>query len=160
MNTADPTLTSNQGAGIVGSGVGDGPGPEVMAASSLDDTKVYSSDGEHVGEISEIMIDVPRGRVAYAVLSTGGFLGIGDTLHAIPWGALVMDTDAKCFRLGLTADRIKNAPASTRTAGPAWRTRNGRPRSMSTTGEIRIGLVWAGRYELSVSWLDRRRPLQ
>jgi len=127
MNPADPTLTSNQGAGIVGSGVGDGPGPEVMAASSLDDTEVYSSDGEHVGEISEIMIDVPRGRVAYAVLSTGGFLGMGDTLHAIPWSALVMDTDAKCFRLGLTADRIKNAPGFNKDswpgmADPQWAT--------------------------------------
>ena len=81
-----------------------------MAASSLEDTKVYSSDGEHVGEISEIMLDVPHGRIAYAVLTTGGFLGIGDTLHAIPWNALVMDTDEKCFRLGLTAERIKAAP--------------------------------------------------
>ncbi|WER49197.1 PRC-barrel domain-containing protein [Cupriavidus sp. WKF15] len=115
----DPNLTSNQGAAIVGSGIGEGPGPEVMAASSLDDTKVYSSDDQHVGEIKEIMIDVPRGRVAYAVLTTGGFLGMGDTLHAIPWGALVMDTDAKCFRLGLTADRIKNAPGFNKNSWPS-----------------------------------------
>jgi hypothetical protein len=59
------------------------------------------------------------------VLATGGFLGIGDTLHAIPWGALVMDTDAKCFRLGLTADRIKSSPGFDKDqwpgmADPAW----------------------------------------
>ncbi len=119
MNPNDPTLTSNQGAAIVGSGVGEGPGPEVMAASSLDDTKVYASDGEHVGEIKEVMIDVQAGRVAYAVLTTGGFLGIGDTLHAIPWSALVMDTDAKCFRLGLTADRIKDAPGFNKDSWPS-----------------------------------------
>lgn len=119
MNPNDPTLNPGAGAAIVGSGVGDGPGPEVMAASSLDDTKVYASDGEHVGEIKEIMIDVQGGRVAYAVLTTGGFLGIGDTLHAIPWSALVMDTDAKCFRLGLTADRVKNAPGFNKDSWPS-----------------------------------------
>lgn len=116
---ANQALTSNQGANIVGSGVGEGPGPEVMAASSLENTNVYSSDGEHVGEIKEVMIDVPRGRVAYAVLTTGGFLGIGDTLHAIPWSALVMDTDAKCFRLGLTADRIKDSPGFNKDSWPS-----------------------------------------
>ncbi len=127
MERNDATLSSRGGAAIVGSGVGAGPGPEVMAASSLDDTKVYSSDNEHVGEIKEIMVDVQGGRVAYAVLTTGGFLGIGDTLHAIPWSALVMDTDAKCFRLGLTADRIKDAPGFNkdswpRMADPQWGT--------------------------------------
>jgi sporulation protein YlmC with PRC-barrel domain len=89
----DPNLTSNQGAAIVGGGVGEGPGPEIMAASTLDDTKVYSSDDQHVGEIKEIMIDVPRGRVAYAVLTTGGFLG-------------------------MTADRIKNAPGFNKDSWP------------------------------------------
>ncbi|PLQ00481.1 photosystem reaction center subunit H [Cupriavidus pauculus] len=119
--------SSSQGAAIVGSGIGDGPGPEVMAASSLDGTKVYSSDDEHVGEIKEIMIDVQSGRVAYAVLTTGGFLGIGDTLHAIPWGALVMDTDVECFRIGVTAQRIKDAPGFNKDnwplmADPQWAT--------------------------------------
>ncbi|MGO4305770.1 PRC-barrel domain-containing protein [Cupriavidus sp. RAF12] len=119
MNPNNPTLDPSQGATIVGSGLGEGPGPEVMAASSLDGTKVYASDNEHVGQISEIMIDVQSGRVAYAVLTTGGFLGIGDTLHAIPWSALVMDTDEKCFRLGLTAERIKNAPGFNKDSWPS-----------------------------------------
>lgn len=110
MHPNDPLAPPGGGAAIAGSGVGDGPGPEVMAASTLESTKVYSADDEHVGEIKEIMLDVPHGRIAYAVLTTGGFLGIGDTLHAIPWSALLMDTDAKCFRIGLTAERIKAAP--------------------------------------------------
>ncbi|SAK96041.1 PRC-barrel domain-containing protein [Caballeronia arationis] len=107
------------GAKIVGSGVGDGPGPEVMAASSLDDTKVITSDGENVGKISEIMVDIRRGRVAYAVLSSGGFLGMGDTLHAIPWSALTMDTDEKCFRVDILADRIKDDPGFDKDHWPA-----------------------------------------
>lgn len=76
------------GANMVGSGVGDGPGPDVMAASTLDSTTVITSDGEDVGKIKDIMLDVRSGRVAYAVLTSGGFLGIGgyppgDTLECI-----------------------------------------------------------------------------
>ncbi|REE17735.1 PRC-barrel domain protein [Paraburkholderia sp. BL27I4N3] len=63
--------TGSTGANIVGSGVGDGPGPDVMASATLDDTKVISSDGEHVGKVSDIMLDVRSGRIAYAVLAEG-----------------------------------------------------------------------------------------
>jgi sporulation protein YlmC with PRC-barrel domain len=107
------------GANIVGSGVGEGPGPDVMAASTLEDTKVITSDGEDVGKISEIMLDVRGGRITYAVLASGGFLGIGDTLHAIPWNALTLDTDAKCFRVDITAERIKIDPGFDKDHWPA-----------------------------------------
>lgn len=67
-----------QGARIVGKGSAsaDGPGPDVMAAATLDGNKVISSDGEDIGKIKDIMLDVGSGRIAYAVLSSGGFLGI------------------------------------------------------------------------------------
>jgi sporulation protein YlmC with PRC-barrel domain len=81
-----------------------------MAASTLDGTKVMSSDGEHVGKISDIMLDVRRGRVAYAVLAEGGFLGMDSTLRAIPWGALTLDTDEKCFFVDITAEQIRSEP--------------------------------------------------
>lgn len=113
MTTLDPKMqsqTGGTGANIVGGGIGDGPGPEVMAASTLDGTKVMSSDGEHVGKISDIMLDVRGGRIAYAVLAEGGFLGMGSKLHAIPWSALTLDTDEKCFFVDVTAERIKNEP--------------------------------------------------
>jgi sporulation protein YlmC with PRC-barrel domain len=98
------------GASIVGGGVGDGPGPDIMAAGTLEGNKVYSSDGEHVGKISDIMLDVRSGRIAYAVLSEGGFLGMGKNLHAIPWNALTLDTDEKCFLVDITAQRLKDDP--------------------------------------------------
>jgi sporulation protein YlmC with PRC-barrel domain len=81
-----------------------------MAASTLDGTKVMSSDGEHIGKISDIMLDVRSGRIAYAVLAEGGFLGMGSTLHAIPWSALTLDTDEKCFFVDITAKQIKSEP--------------------------------------------------
>ncbi|MEK6294353.1 MAG: PRC-barrel domain-containing protein [Paraburkholderia tropica] len=109
MTTLDPQ-SGRTGAQIVGGGAGDGPGPEVMDAATLDGNKVITSDGEHVGKISNIMLDVRGGRIAYAVLSEGGFLGMGNTLHAIPWSALTLDTAEKCFRVDITAQRIKDDP--------------------------------------------------
>jgi sporulation protein YlmC with PRC-barrel domain len=109
-STQSQSLAGEQGAGIVGIGVGDGPGPDIMAAATLDGNKVVTADGEHVGKISDIMLDVRSGRIAYAVLSEGGFLGMGTTLHAIPWGALTLNVDEKVFLVNLMAEEIKNAP--------------------------------------------------
>ncbi|MFT3960453.1 PRC-barrel domain-containing protein [Propionivibrio sp.] len=88
----------------------EGPGPEVMAASTLEGDEVVNGTGENLGKIKEIMIDVPSGQVAYAVLSSGGLLGIGDKLFAIPWAALTLDVERKCFILDVDAERLKMAP--------------------------------------------------
>jgi sporulation protein YlmC with PRC-barrel domain len=111
MSTLDPQdRPSSGGAQVIGSGAGDGPGPDVMAASTLKGTTVVSSDGGEVGTISDIMLDVRAGRVAYAVLSEGGFLGMGTNLHAIPWNALTLDIDAECFHVSIAAQQIKDDP--------------------------------------------------
>lgn len=101
-----------RGASIVG-GVDDssaGPGPFVMAADTLEGNKVVDPSGAEIGTIDHIMLDVIGGRVAYAVLAMGGFLGIGEKLHALPWSALTLDTRRKCFVLGIERDHLKAAP--------------------------------------------------
>ena len=117
------TLTSSTSgeATIVGKGAAtaDGPGPDVMAASTIDGNTVVSSDGDDVGSIKEIMLDVRAGRVAYAVLSSGGFLGMGNKLLAIPWSALTLDTDNKCFRLAATSDQVRNSPGFDKDSWPS-----------------------------------------
>ncbi len=102
---------SASGAEIVGGPKTDmqGPGPEVMAAKTLQSNDVYNRQDEKLGSIQDIMLDVQHGRVAYAVLSKGGVLGVGDKLHAIPWGALTLDTDRKCFILDVSAQRMEEA---------------------------------------------------
>lgn len=113
MRTQSTSTTGvSQGARIVGKGneTASGPGPDVMAASTLDGDKILSTDGEEVGKVKEIMLDVQGGRIAYVVMSCGGFLGIGDKLLAIPWNALTLDTTRKCFLVSLSSERIKNAP--------------------------------------------------
>jgi sporulation protein YlmC with PRC-barrel domain len=77
----------------------DGP----MAADTLEGDRVVNRQGEDLGDIHDIMIDVQRGCVAYAVMSRGGVPGIGDKLFAIPWHALTLDADRKCFVLDAQA---------------------------------------------------------
>ena len=82
----------------------------VMSAASLAGDSVRNDANEDIGKISELMIDVPTGRVAYAVLSFGGFLGMGDKLFAIPWSELTLDEDEKCFILNVDKQTLENAP--------------------------------------------------
>ena len=82
----------------------------VLSASTLAGDSVRNSAGEDLGKIDEIMIDIPTGRVAYAVLSFGGFLGMGDKLFAVPWSALKVDEDEKCFILNVDKPTIEAAP--------------------------------------------------
>ncbi|GLS05227.1 hypothetical protein GCM10007860_23770 [Chitiniphilus shinanonensis] len=107
LTTPEPrAVGATQGARVVGRTEnlqGDGPGPFLMLAESLRGDDVVNSQGEKLGDIKGIMLDVQRGRIAYAVLSVGGLLGLGDKLFAVPWGAFTLDADNE--RLILEADR-------------------------------------------------------
>src|ERR1051325_2479606 len=89
--TTSSTGSTSDRTKIVGGHPGDGPGPEVMDAKTLIGDDVVNGQGEDLGNIEAIMLDVTSGRIAYAVLSFGGFLGMGSKLFAIPWGALTLD---------------------------------------------------------------------
>lgn len=118
---------SPQGARITGNAhVNDhsGPGPEVMSASSLEAEKVVNAQGETLGEIEAIMLDVRGGRIAYAVLAVGGLLGIGEKFFAIPWRSLTLDTDNKQFILDVDKERLKNAPGFDKDHWPAMADRS------------------------------------
>lgn len=82
----------------------------VMGASTLKGDRVVNAAGEDIGKIDEIMIDTPTGRVAYAVLSFGGFLGMGNKLFAIPWNVLSLDEDKQVFRLNIDKGTLERAP--------------------------------------------------
>jgi sporulation protein YlmC with PRC-barrel domain len=82
----------------------------VMGASTLKGDKVVNAAGDDIGKVNEIMLDVATGRVAYAVLSFGGFLGMGDKLFAIPWERLALDEDQKVFRLNIDKATLERAP--------------------------------------------------
>jgi hypothetical protein len=87
-----------------------GPGPALMGADTLIGDSVVNGQDDALGDIKEIMIDMRSGQVAYAVLSFGGFLGIGEKLFAVPWQALHLDTVNKRFVLNVDKNRLQSAP--------------------------------------------------
>jgi uncharacterized protein YrrD len=99
-----------------------------MSASTLTGDKVVNSAGEDLGKIQDIMLDTPTGRVAYAVLSFGGFLGMGDKLFAIPWDKLSLDEANKQFVLNIDKTKLQQAPGFDKDnwpdmADPSWGSR-------------------------------------
>ncbi|MES2605449.1 MAG: PRC-barrel domain-containing protein [Pseudomonadota bacterium] len=84
--------------------------PKVLSASSLAKDKVKNLNGETLGDIEDLMIDLDTGRIAYSVLSFGGVMGMGNKLFAIPWQAMSVDTDKKEFLLDVKKETLQKAP--------------------------------------------------
>jgi sporulation protein YlmC with PRC-barrel domain len=101
------------------------PFRRVLGATSLTKDAVRNRNGDDLGSLKEVMIDIPAGRVAYAVLSFGGFLGIGNKLFAIPWEMLTVDEDRQCLLLDIDKKTLENAPGFDKDhwpdmSDPAW----------------------------------------
>jgi sporulation protein YlmC with PRC-barrel domain len=92
--------------------------PEVMASDTLAGDLVVNRDDAELGTIDDILIDVRRGTVAYAVLAPEGILGLGDRLFAIPWSALTLDAARRCFILDADPQRLEKAPRFDKDHGP------------------------------------------
>lgn len=86
------------------------PFPRLMGADTLVGNDVFNMEDEDIGDIKEIMLDMASGKVSYAVLSFGAFMGMGEKLFAVPWKALKLDTENKRFVLDVEIDHLKNAP--------------------------------------------------
>jgi len=102
-----------------------GPGPHLMGADTLVGNDVFNRDSEDLGDIKEIMLDMRTGRVSYAVLSFGGFMGVGKKFFAVPWEALTLDTENKRFVLDVNKDKLGSAPGFDKDhwpdmADPTW----------------------------------------
>ena len=88
----------------------DGAGAQLLSASSMIGNEVCNRNQQRLGEITELMLNTVTGGVSYVVVSAGGFLGMGDTLHAVPWSALSLDREGHRFVLDIDAERFKDAP--------------------------------------------------
>jgi sporulation protein YlmC with PRC-barrel domain len=92
----------------------------LIAASQVQGTTVYNTEMEKLGSIEDVMIDKSSGRIAYAVLSFGGFLGIGDRYYPLPWEKLSYDTDMGGYVIDIGRDVLEGAPSYTEEATPSW----------------------------------------
>jgi sporulation protein YlmC with PRC-barrel domain len=90
----------------------------MLSASSLIGDGVRNSAGEDLGTIKDMVLDLDGGNVVYAVLSFGGFLGLGDKLFAIPWDSLNIDMQNRVVVLDVPRDRLENAPGFDRDNWP------------------------------------------
>lgn len=84
--------------------------PRFLSSSTLSGDAIKNPQGESLGDLKDIMIDTESGKVAYAVLSFGGILGLGDKLFAVPWESLAVDGENKCLILNVSKERLKDAP--------------------------------------------------
>ncbi|MBA3520628.1 MAG: PRC-barrel domain-containing protein, partial [Rhizobiales bacterium] len=78
----------------------------LIAASKVEGTNVYNRQGESLGSIYDVMIDKRSGQVAYAVMSFGGFLGMGESYHPLPWKVLTYDESQGGYVVDLDKERL------------------------------------------------------
>ena len=90
-----------------------------LSSTSIQGTNVINLRGESLGEIQDLMIDPQSGRVTYAVLDFGGFLGIGDKLFAVPLQAFQIDRTNEQFKLDVTKERLESAPGFDKSNWPS-----------------------------------------
>ena len=103
-----------------GSGVATDETDRLISADKVEGTVVYNQAGDRLGSIYTVMIDKFSGKVAYAVMSFGGFLGIGDRYHPLPWGVLTYDTRQGGYVVNLDKGTLEGAPSYAASETPSW----------------------------------------
>ena len=92
----------------------------LISSEKVDGTPVYNPAGERLGTVHHLMIDKYTGQVSYAVMSFGGFLGIGESYHPLPWRRLSYDTRLGGYVVELDRPRLEASPRYTASNQPDW----------------------------------------
>ena len=82
----------------------------LIGSDKVEGTAVYSTDGKKIGSIERLMIDKISGKVAYAVMSFGGFMGIGEGYYPLPWSILTYNEQLDGYETGVSEELLKGAP--------------------------------------------------
>jgi hypothetical protein len=92
----------------------------LISSSKVEGTAVYNRQGERLGTVASFMVDKRSGQVAYAVMSFGGFLGLGKRCHPLPWHVLTYDTGRGGYVVDFDKERLTGAPSFEEGESPAW----------------------------------------
>ncbi|MCL6708162.1 PRC-barrel domain-containing protein [Pseudomonas sp. R2.Fl] len=92
----------------------------LIASDKVEGTAVYGADGKRIGSIERVLLEKRGGKVAFAVLSFGGFLGIGDDYYPLPWEKLTYDEDLDGYRIDLTKEQLDAAPRYSDLNDDSW----------------------------------------
>jgi PRC-barrel domain len=95
-------------------------GNPLIESDRVEGTSVYDPAGNKIGDIKRLMIEKMSGRIPYAVMSFGGFLGMGQEEHTIPWNKLEYDTSLGGYRTDITEEQLKGAPTFYRDRDYDW----------------------------------------
>ena len=98
----------------------------LIASDKVEGTPVYGTDQNKIGELERVMIDKLSGKVAYAVVSFGGFLGVGEDYYPMPWPKLKYDTNLGGYLVDVTKDQLDKAPKYSESTGWNWNRDNDR----------------------------------
>ena len=93
---------------------------DLIGSDRVEGTSVYSTDGEKIGSIKTVMIGKRSGRVEYAIMSFGGFLGIGEEYHPLPWEALDYNESVGGYVVSIDKDRLRDAPRYSESEQPTY----------------------------------------
>jgi hypothetical protein len=108
---ATSTMASRETASLIGS-------------DKVEGTAVYGVDEKKIGQVERVMLDKMSGKAAYAVLSFGGFLGLGEDYYPTPWSNLTYDTRLGGYRVNLTKDQLEKAPKYSKGSDWTWSREN------------------------------------
>jgi hypothetical protein len=111
----------------------------LIGSDKVEGTAVYRSTGDRIGTIDRVMIDKLTGRVAYAVMSFGGFLGIGDDHYPIPWSLLIYNPDLGGYEVNISDAQLRGAPRFAK--GENW-DRYGRDRETALYSYYGVTPYW------------------
>jgi hypothetical protein len=114
-------------------------GKPLIESDRVEGTTVYDPQGNNIGSIKRLMIEKLSGRVAYAVMSFGGFLGMGSEEHGIPWSKLTYDTSLGGYRTDISESQLRGAPAFSRDSSWDW---NDRDRERELHDHYRAPYYW------------------
>lgn len=100
----------------------------MISSEKVEGTECYNRNGDHLGTVDHMMIDKLTGHVEYVVMSFGGFLGIGESYHPLPWRVLTYDTGMGGYVIDADRSRLERAPRFTSSSTPDWHDRTYRSR--------------------------------
>ena len=100
--------------------------PLLIGSDKVEGTPVYRPDGERVGQIERVMIDKLSGKIAYTVMSFGGFLGVGEDYYPLPWQLLTYNPQLGGYEVNIGEEQLKGAPKFAKNESWDWSPAGGR----------------------------------
>jgi sporulation protein YlmC with PRC-barrel domain len=99
-------------------------GKPLIESDQVEGSAVYDASGKFIGSVTRLMIDKMSGRIAYAVVSFDGFVGLGEAQHTVPWSKLSYDNGLGGYRTDITEEQLQDAPIFYRNEGYHWSDRD------------------------------------